>query len=62
MKEFTVTPNPTDPQLVNRVSGWDQNGATIETSVPVERPRTVFVNGPEIVTVMKIGHRRDVFR
>jgi FdhD protein len=59
MKEFTVTPNPTDPRLVNRVSGWDQNGAVIETSVPVERPLTLFLNGQEIVTLMTIGDYSD---
>ena len=59
MKEFTVTPEPTNPRLVNRVTGSDQNGAAIETSVPVERPLTLFLNGQEIVTLMTIGDYSD---
>ena len=59
MKEFTVTPEPTNPRLVNRVSGSDQNGAAIETSVPVERPLTLFLNGQEIVTLMTLGDYPD---
>jgi FdhD protein len=59
MKEFFVTPAPTDPRLVNRVAGSDQSGAAIETSVPVERPLTLFLNGQEIVTMMTIGDYPD---
>ena len=55
MEEFTVKPRPTDPRLVHRVEGHDHTGASVETSVPVERPLTLFLNGQEIVTMMTIG-------
>ena len=55
MKEFVVTPNPADPRLTQRVQGQDQEGNPIETSVVVERPLTLFLNGQEIVTMMTIG-------
>ncbi len=59
MQEFDVTPDPTDPRLVHRVAGTDQNGAPIETSVVAERPLTLFLNGQEIVTMMTIGDHPD---
>ena len=52
--EFLVTPDPTDPRLTARVEGVDQTGAPIATSVTVERPLTLFLNGQEIVTMMTI--------
>jgi FdhD protein len=55
MKEFIVAPNPADPRLTQRVTGQDQEGNPIETSVVVERPLTLFLNGQEIVTMMTIG-------
>jgi FdhD protein len=55
MKEFLVRPNPADPRLTRRVSGIDQEGRAIETSVITERPLTLFLNGREIVTMMTIG-------
>jgi FdhD protein len=54
MKEFTVVPKPADPRLTERVTGQDQDGNPIETSVVVERPLTLFLNGQEIVTMMTI--------
>ena len=59
MKEFTVRPAPDDPRLTRRVSGIDQEGKPIETSVVTERPLTVFLNGREIVTMMTIGDHPD---
>ena len=59
MKEFEVAPNPSDPRLTRRVVGSDQSGAPVETSVTVERPLTVFLNGQEIVTMMTIGDYPD---
>ena len=53
-KEFLVQPDPTDPRLTRRVDGIDQDGARLTTSVPVERPLTLFLNGQEIVTMMTI--------
>lgn len=51
---FLVRPDPTNPKLTERVSGVDQDGNPIDTSVTVERPLTLFLNGREIVTMMTI--------
>jgi FdhD protein len=50
-----ILPNPDDPRLTVRVSGIDQSGAPVETSVTVERALTIFLNSQEIVTAMTIG-------
>ena len=55
MREFVVKPDPGDERLTQRVSGIDQDGQPIETSVVVERPLTLFLNSREIVTMMTIG-------
>ena len=55
MKEFAVKPDPEDPRLVRKVVGVDQDGKRVETSVVMERPLTLFLNGQEIVTMMTIG-------
>src|SRR5262245_52351226 len=55
MNEFAVIPKPDDPRLTQRVSGQDEKGQKLETSVVVERPLTLFLNGQEIVTMMTIG-------
>lgn len=52
---YLVRPDPSDPRLTQKVTGIDQSGATITTSVTVERPMTLFLNGREIVTMMTIG-------
>ena len=52
---YIIRPNPNDPRLTERVSGVDQTGARIETSVTVERALTIFLNSQEIVTAMTIG-------
>ena len=52
---FIIRPNPADPRLTERVSGIDQTGAAIETSITVERAVTIFLNSQEIVTAMTIG-------
>ncbi len=59
MKEFTIAPDPADPRLTRRVSGQDQTGQAIETSVVVERPLTLYLNSREIVTMMTIGDYPD---
>ncbi len=59
MSEFIVRPDPTDPRLTSRVTGVDQEGRPIETSVVVERPLTLFLNGQEIVTMMTVGDYPD---
>jgi FdhD protein len=53
--DYLVRPNPADPRLSERVTGVDESGATVETSVVVERPLTIFLNSQEIVTAMTIG-------
>ena len=52
---FLVSPNPSDPRLTERVVGIAHDGSRIETSVTVERPLTLYLNGREIVTMMTIG-------
>ena len=52
--EFLIMPDPKDPRLTERVSGVDQDANRIETSVTVERPLTLYLNGQEIVTMMSI--------
>jgi FdhD protein len=52
---YIIRPNPHDPRLTERVTGLDQAGARIDTSVTVERALTIFLNSQEIVTAMTIG-------
>ena len=52
---YIIRPNPADPRLTERVTGIDQTGAPIETSVTVERALTIFLNSQEIVTAMTIN-------
>ena len=52
---YIIKPDPADPRLTERVTGIDQTGATIDTSVTVERALTIFLNSQEIVTAMTIG-------
>ena len=57
--DYIIRPNPNDPRLTERVTGIDQTGAKIETSVTVERALTIFLNSQEIVTAMTIGDYPD---
>ena len=50
-----ILPDPKDPRLTERVAGTDQTGARTEINVPVERPLTLYLNSPEIVTMRTIG-------
>jgi len=59
MKEFIVRPDPDDPRLTRKVDGIDQDGNPVVTSVVVERPLTLFLNGQEIVTMMTVGDHPD---
>jgi FdhD protein len=54
-RDYVIKPNPQDPRLTERVSGIDQTGMPLETSVSVERALTIFLNSQEIVTAMTIG-------
>src|SRR5262245_2941238 len=55
MEDYLIRPDPSDPRLTERVSGIDQTGQRIDTSVTVERALTIYLNGQEIVTAMTIG-------
>jgi FdhD protein len=59
MQEFAVRPQPEDPRLTRKVTGIDHEGRSVETSVVMERPLTLFLNGREIVTMMTIGDHPD---
>jgi FdhD protein len=54
-----VQPDPADPRLTRRLAGVDHTGARVETSVTVERPLTLYLNGQEIVTMMTILDRPE---
>jgi FdhD protein len=56
---YIIKPDPFDKRLTERVSGIDQTGAKIDTSVTVERALTIFLNSQEIVTAMTIGDYPD---
>ncbi len=58
-EDYIVAPRPAAPGLTERVSGTDQDGRTVETSVTVERPLTLFLNSREIVTLMTVGDHPD---
>jgi FdhD protein len=53
--DYIIKPDPADPRLTEHVTGIDQTGAPIETSVTVERALTIFLNSQEIVTAMTIN-------
>lgn len=57
--DYLVRPDPADPRLSERVTGVDQTGARVETTVVVERPLTIYLNAQEIVTAMTIGDYPD---
>ncbi len=59
MQEFTVRPQPDDPRLTRTVTGIDHEGRPVETTVVMERPLTLFLNGREIVTMMTVGDHPD---
>ena len=59
MTDFLLYPDPQDPRLTERVAGVDHEGNTVETSVVVERPLTLFLNSQEIVTMMTIADYPD---
>ncbi|MBU8543087.1 MULTISPECIES: formate dehydrogenase accessory sulfurtransferase FdhD [Roseomonadaceae] len=59
MSSLRVQPDPSDPRLTRRLTGLDQTGKAVETSVTVERALTLFLNGQEIVTMMTILDRPE---
>jgi FdhD protein len=52
---YIIRPDPNDPRLTERVTGIDQTGQRVETSVTVECALTIFLNAQEIVTAMTIN-------
>ncbi|HWM48247.1 MAG TPA: formate dehydrogenase accessory sulfurtransferase FdhD [Xanthobacteraceae bacterium] len=56
---YIIRPDPHDPRLTERVTGIDQTGMPVETSVTVERALTIFLNAQEIVTAMTINDYPD---
>ena len=54
MDGYLLKPDPANPKLTERVSGIDHQGNPVQTSVVVERPLTLYLNGQEIVTMMTI--------
>ncbi len=59
MAGYLVKPDPKDARLTRIVAGMDHDGNPVETSVTVERPLTLFLNGQEIVTMMTVGDYPD---
>jgi FdhD protein len=59
MREFHITPDPSDPKLTRRMQGRDHEGRAVEAAVTVERPLTLYLNKREIVTLMTIGDYPD---
>ncbi len=59
MTDYMIAPDPKDARLTERVSGVDHDGCTVETTVTVERPLTLYLNEQEIVTMMTIGDYPD---
>src|SRR5215208_7222366 len=57
--DYLIRPDPSDPRLTERVTGVDQTGAPVTTSVTVERALTIYLNRQEIVTAMTIGDYPD---
>ena len=57
--DYILGPLPETPSLTASVVGQDQEGVKITTSVVIERPLTIFLNGQEIVTVMTVGDYPD---
>jgi FdhD protein len=54
-RTLLVRPNPADQRLTQRVCGVNERGEKVETSVPVERALTLYLNSQEIVTMMTIN-------
>ena len=50
-----IMPNPQDKRVTERITGIDQTGGAVETTVPVERALTLYLNAQEIVTMMTIN-------
>lgn len=59
-EEFTIKPDPENPNLSTTVQGMDQHGNNLDTRVIIERPLTLYLNSQEIVTMMTIGDHPDL--
>lgn len=58
--DYIVSPKPKDPLLTKKLEGLDHRGNSLITSVVIERPLTIFLNGQEIVTLMTIGDEPEM--
>ncbi len=54
-----IVPNPADPRLTEKVTGVNERGEEVVTSVTVERALTLYLNAQEIVTMMTINDYPD---
>ena len=59
MKNYIIRPDPEDKKLTESVLGIDHDRQSIETTVTIERPLTLFLNSQEIITMMTIGDHPD---
>ena len=59
---YRIQPNPEDPRLSRGISGVDQHGIPMATSVIEERPLTIYLNAQEIITAMTIGDYPEYLR
>ena len=55
LSKILVRPDPSNPRLTEPVTGIDQDGKQVATTVPVERPLSLYLNSREIVTLMTVG-------
>ena len=55
IRDYIISPNLSGEDLTQEVAGVDQLGNRTDISVIEERPLTIFLNNPEIVTAMTIG-------
>ncbi len=53
--DLIIAPDPFDPRLTEKVTGVNERGERVETSVTVERALTLYLNAQEIVTMMTIN-------
>ncbi len=59
LEALILAPDPADPRLTETMTGIDESGAAVQTSVVTERPLTLFLNSQEVVTMMTIGDHPD---
>lgn len=60
MSEFSIKPDPEAEGLSTTVSGINEAGEAVSTSVVTERALTLYLNSQEVVTMMTIGDHPDL--